>query len=63
MIQILGNLYTRDREISKSYLEIKELTRKVLFKALGKQDSSFSLNEFINHLINNKGYKDCNLPT
>lgn len=59
MWQILGNLYTRDKEISKSYLEIKELMRKLLLKEPPKLD----LNETILQLRDKKGYKDCNLAT
>ena len=65
MWQILGNLYKKDKEISKDYLEIKELIRKFLFKELQK----VSLTTVITSLqLGNqekkiKPYKDCNLAT
>lgn len=59
MWQILGNLYKRDTEISKNYLEIKELVR----KALLKEPFNLSLIEVIKQLKDKKGFKDCNLIT
>lgn len=65
MWQILGNLYKKDTDISKSYLEIKELIRTFLFKELKER----SLIDVIKALqLGNqekkiKPYKDCNLAT
>lgn len=59
MWQILGNLYKKDKEISKDYVEIKGLVRKALFK----EPKNLSIGVIIATLIENKGFKDCNLAT
>lgn len=56
---ILGNLvYNRDKEISKSYSEIKELIRKLLLK----EPNSLLVSTIISSL-EKRGFKDCNLFT
>lgn len=66
MWQILGNLYKKDKEISKDYLEIKEIIRKGLLKE-PQELSIVSSNEkerrSLIKIIQDKGFKDCNLHT
>ncbi len=66
MWQILGNLYKKDTDISKSYLEIKEIIRKGLLKE-PQELSIVSSNEkerrSLIKIIQDKGFKDCNLAT
>lgn len=66
MWQILGNLYSKDKEISKDYLEIKEIIRKGLLKE-PQELSIVSSNEkerrSLIKVIQDKGFKDCNLHT
>lgn len=66
MWQILGNLYKKDTDISKSYLEIKEIIRKGLLKE-PQELSIVSSNEkerrSLIKIIQDKGFKDCNLYT
>jgi len=65
MWQILGNLYKKDKEISKDYLEIKELIRKFLFKELQKVSLSTVITslQLGNQEKKIRPYKDCNLAT
>lgn len=62
MWQLIGNIYKKDKDLSKNLSEIKELLRTGFLKNMN-EPLSYSIADLIKVMQNKYNYKDCNLTT